>query len=245
LHDSQWEFEIKMKPWSAVKALPGQARKFRKEERSMQIHSNTKAQAKRSELFCSAVPDTHQTLANAVQSWLGPVLLNDKPLPVKSPKPAKPVKKVEPAKLAKKSSQEDIPPAVLAREAPLIAAARAGATSGLIEYIYRELLPGMARNLARGFRELYGACLDGEDIVQAGIEQVLRYQGRALQQENPVGYLLLAAQSGMLNYCQEQRCVIRVPREQQRSGVTVPKVLSLDAPLGEESDLTLLDLIPS
>jgi hypothetical protein len=129
------------------------------------------------------------------------------------------------------------------QQAQLVAAARLGETSGLIEHIYVEFLPGRAWKLARMFRDTCGACLDAEDIIQAGAEYMLYRLDNALQAVNPIGYLLHAAQFAMLHYCQEQRSSIRVPHTSQHRGVAVPTVVSLDAPLPGCEDLTLLDLV--
>lgn len=110
----------------------------------------------------------------------------------------------------------------------------------LIEYVYT-LLPARARRLARMFRETCGAVLDSEDITQAGIECAMRRLDKALLAVNPAGYLLHVAQFGMLHYCQEQRAPIRVPHVSQWRGRRVPVVLSLDAPLVEGEEMTLLD----
>jgi hypothetical protein len=132
-------------------------------------------------------------------------------------------------------------------QAQLIEAARLGETSGLVEYIFVELLPGRAVRLVNGFRDTYGAHLDAEDVAMAGIDRVLRSVDKALvQASNPIGWLLWSAQLEMLHYCQEQRSSIRVPNRTQsaRCGL-VPNVLSLDAPLNGCEDTTLLDLLPA
>src|SRR5262245_52210232 len=107
--------------------------------------------------------------------------------------------------------------------------------SELIEYVYTEELPGRAHRLARMFRESCGAVLDVEDIIQAGAVHLMHRQEQALQARNPVAYLIHAARFAMLEYCQEQRCAIRVPATSQRKyGARVPNMLSLDAPLVED-----------
>ncbi len=134
----------------------------------------------------------------------------------------------------------------LARETELIAAARLGETSGLVEYLYTEFLPVPARKLARMFRESCGAVLDVDDLIQAGAEQLLRRLDAALTVARcPIGFLKHAAQFAMLDYCQDTRSSIRVPARSQRNGKRGPEVLSLDAPLVDGEDLTLLDLLAS
>jgi DNA-directed RNA polymerase specialized sigma24 family protein len=129
-------------------------------------------------------------------------------------------------------------------EAKLVAAARDGETSGLVEYLYLHCLPAQATRLVKGFRDAYGARLDVDDVVQVGIEGVLRSLDRALSGANPVAWLRRAAQFRMLDYCEEARSLIRVPACSQRHGRGhVPYVASLDAPLAGTDDLTLLDLI--
>jgi len=93
------------------------------------------------------------------------------------------------------------------------------------------------------FRETCGACLDVEDIRQAGIEYVLRRLDQAVLAANPVGFLLHAAHYAMLHYCQEQRGPIRVPHIAQWRGARVPLVASLDAPLAGTDGLTLGDVL--
>lgn len=126
--------------------------------------------------------------------------------------------------------------------AQLIEAARRGEATGLVEYVY-SCLPGQAVKLTLMFRETCGARLEVEDLIQAGIEYVLRRLDRALQATNPVGYLIHAAKYAMLHYCQEQRGPIRVPCTSQWRGEEVPVVVSLDAPLNGYEDLALLDVL--
>lgn len=129
-------------------------------------------------------------------------------------------------------------------ETQLLEAARAGDGSGLVEYIFVELLPGRAVRLVNGFRDAYGAHLDAEDVVMAGIERVLRDLDKALAvAANPVAWLLKAAQMEMLHFCQETRSPIRVGQVAQWRGHKVPQVMSLDAPLNGCEDLTLLDVL--
>ena len=130
-------------------------------------------------------------------------------------------------------------------ETELVVAARAGETIGLVEYIYCERLRAVAGRLVRQFRESYGARLDVDDVQQVGIEYVLRALARALEPsvQKPIGWLLHMARLRMLDYCEEQRCPIRVPASSQRCGKRVPLVASLDAPLVAGEDMTLLDLL--
>ncbi|MGH2478051.1 MAG: hypothetical protein ACRDHW_00130 [Ktedonobacteraceae bacterium] len=132
-------------------------------------------------------------------------------------------------------------------QAQLIEAARLGETSGLVEYIFVELLPGRAVRLVKNFRDTYGAYLDAEDVAMAGIERVLRSMDKAMvQASNPIGWLLWSAQLEMLHYCQEQRSPIRVSASSQyHQGAVVPVVKSLDAPLIDGEEVTLLDLLPA
>lgn len=129
------------------------------------------------------------------------------------------------------------------REAQLIEAARRGEASGLVEYLYLEVLPWRARKLARLFRETCGAALDTEDIQQTGAECALRSLGRALRMQNPLSFLVHAAQHAMLHYCQEQRGPIRVPHVSQWRGALVPAVRSLDAVIPGTDELTLAEVL--
>jgi DNA-directed RNA polymerase specialized sigma24 family protein len=127
-------------------------------------------------------------------------------------------------------------------ECELVDQARAGETSGLVEYIYR-LLQARAVHLVRGFRAVYGVSLDTDDLAQEGIVRVLRSLGGALATDHPIARLLTAAQFRMLDYCEENRTAIRVPACMQRRGAVVPMVDSLDASIVGTDDLTLLDLV--
>src|SRR5258708_2529035 len=110
-------------------------------------------------------------------------------------------------------------------EAQLVAAARAGNTCPLIEYLYTEQLPGRAARLVNGYRMTYGARLEVEDVVQVGIEWVVREVNRALVVTNPVTWLLRVAQLHMLRYCSEGYSAIRVPASSQRKyGYRAPHV---------------------
>ncbi len=127
-------------------------------------------------------------------------------------------------------------------ESQLVEAARAGEVTGLVEYIYR-LLPARAERLVRRFQTDNRTRLDVADVVQEGIEQVVRDLHKGLLIDRPVPWLLVAAQHRMLHYCLEFRSVVRVPHSSQVRGAVVPWVQSLDAPLNGEDDLTLLDLL--
>jgi len=129
------------------------------------------------------------------------------------------------------------------QEAQLIEEARSGEASGLVEYLYLDILPWRARKLARLFRETCGATLDAEDIQQAGVECALRSLGRALLMQNPLSFLIHAAQLAMLHYCQEQRGPIRVPHVSQWRGARVPTVKSLDAVIPGTDELTLAEIL--
>jgi hypothetical protein len=131
-------------------------------------------------------------------------------------------------------------------ESQLIAAARAGESSGLVVYLYERCLMGRALRLVAGFRSAYGVRLDAEDVALVGVEQVLRKMEKALAEAmNPIAWLVHAAQMKMLAYCKEQRSVIRVPSSSQWYGKPVPYVASLDAPLAAGSDCSLLDVLSS
>lgn len=128
-------------------------------------------------------------------------------------------------------------------EQALLEVARQGDVSPLITYIYTEKLRPRAVKLAHNFQLTYGAHLDAEDIMGAGVECVLRGMQKALDQaRNPIGWLLWGAQLAMLHFCQETRSPIRVPASMQHVGRKVPAVFSLDAPLSEDGS-TLLDLV--
>jgi len=136
-------------------------------------------------------------------------------------------------------------------ETELVIQARAGETIGLVEYIYCERIRAMAGRLVRQFKDSYGVRLDIEDVMQVGIEHVLRGLERALAPDVriPIGWLLRIARLRMMDYCEEQRCPIRVPARSQRlskeqgRGRRVPTVASLDAPLVRGEDATLLDVL--
>ena|SRR6266498_3185725 len=139
-------------------------------------------------------------------------------------------------------------------ETELVIQARAGETIGLVEYIYCERIRMMAARLVRQFGDTYGTRLEVDDVQQVGIEHVLRSLDKALAPDVriPIGWLLHVARLRMLDYCEEQRCPIRVPARMQRpysSGgrkypaVRVPRVVSLDAPLVAGEDGTLLDVL--
>jgi hypothetical protein len=133
-----------------------------------------------------------------------------------------------------------------ALEAQLIEEARAGDISGLVEYLYECCLLVRARRLVRGFQWAYGAYLDAEDVAMEGVVRVMIDLDKALARPGHViGYLLHAAQLCMMNYCQEQRGIIRVPKTSQQKGHKVPVVASLDAPLPGTDDFTLLDVLPA
>ena len=128
-------------------------------------------------------------------------------------------------------------------ETQLIEAARAGDGSALVEYFFVKVLPGRAVRLVNGFRDAYGARLDAEDVLMAGVERVLRDLHKALAAANPIAWLSRAAQFEMLHFCQETRSAIRVGHVSQWRGHKVPQVASMDAPLSGADDLTLLDVI--
>jgi len=136
-------------------------------------------------------------------------------------------------------------------ENQLVIQARAGETAGLAEYIYCEQLRTRAARLVQVFQDTCGVYLDVDDVRQTGIEYVLRALQKAavLGRPNPIGSLLRGAWLAMQDYCEEQRCVIRVPARSQRKykqlgkGRQVPTVASLDAPLVAGSDVTLLDVL--
>jgi DNA-directed RNA polymerase specialized sigma24 family protein len=131
-------------------------------------------------------------------------------------------------------------------EAQLITAARAGETSGLVEYLYEHCLMGQALRLVNGFRSAYGVYLDAEDVTMEAMVYILRNLDKALSEAvNPVAWLLRVAKLRMLDYCKEQRGLVRVPARMQSKGVAVPAVLSLDAPLIDGEEFTLLDLLAS
>jgi hypothetical protein len=134
-----------------------------------------------------------------------------------------------------------------AREAQLVALARMGQTDELVEYVYSEMRVQAAR-LVRGFREAYGVNLDAEDVAMEAVVWLLRGEKlqRALSQsDNPIAWMLADAKPRMLHYCQEERCLIRVPAASQWRGKAVPRVCSLHAPLPGSEDLTLLDVLPA
>lgn len=127
-------------------------------------------------------------------------------------------------------------------ESELVELARAGMTTGLVEYIY-QLLPVRAARLAHTFLVNSGSRLDVEDIVQEGILEVLGEVWTAVSLRSPVGWLLTAAQHRMLHYCKENCSSIRVPHSSQFRGARVPWVDSLDAPIPGTDSLTLADLV--
>lgn len=134
--------------------------------------------------------------------------------------------------------------ALWAHQAQLIAAARQGETSGLIEHLYIDFLPARAHKLAHMFRDCSSSAPDVEDIIQVGALALVGCLETALSKgSNPVGYLMQTAQVRMLDFCKEQGSPIRVPAGSQRSGKRGPMVLSLDAALRGCEDLTLLDVI--
>lgn len=131
-------------------------------------------------------------------------------------------------------------------QAKLVAAARAGDGAALVEYLYSGFLMCQAAGLVATFRANSGARLDAEDVAMVGVEFVLSNLDQALRKNvSPVAWLLKFAKLRMLDFCEEQSSLIRVPARMQRRGRRCPAVLSLDAPLDGCEDLALLDLIPA
>lgn len=124
-------------------------------------------------------------------------------------------------------------------EIHLVDQARAGNTSPLIEYFYTRRLVRHAWRLKDRFE-----LVEVDDLIQVGIEAVLRRMNKALLMDNPCAWLQRTAQLSMLSYCSENCSLIRVPRTSQQFGKKIPVVRSLDAILHDGTEnLTLLDRI--
>jgi DNA-directed RNA polymerase specialized sigma subunit len=85
--------------------------------------------------------------------------------------------------------------------------------------------------------------LDFMDVIAAGNLRVVARIDAALQAPNPCGFLRQAAHGAMADYCAEKKTTIKVPARSYWRGKRAGTVLSLDAPLSYDSDLTLADLI--
>jgi RNA polymerase sigma factor (sigma-70 family) len=72
-------------------------------------------------------------------------------------------------------------------------------------------------------------CSEYEDFVSIGMEGVCKEAARALELENPLGYLIVCAKHSMID-------------ELRRRPEHTP--VSLDAPLADDSSLCLYDLLP-
>lgn len=131
-----------------------------------------------------------------------------------------------------------------AREAQLVDLARAGQADELIEYLYTHILPFQAHRLVERFR-LVGVQLDVEDLEMVGVEWALRTLDKALTMSRPVPWLCSVAVTQMLRYCKENASLVRVPVCMQYKAKRPPVVLSLDAPLRGQEDLTLADVLES
>lgn len=84
--------------------------------------------------------------------------------------------------------------------------------------------------------------IDVLDLVQAGNLRMMERLDAALEAANPVGFLITAARGAISNYSKEFQALIRVPHASWSRGVRV-RVVSLDAPLYDDSDVTLADVV--
>lgn len=106
-----------------------------------------------------------------------------------------------------------------------------------------EALPTIERIAARYSYTYNLHTLEAEDLAQIGCLEALEAMQRGIHAEgNKVRYLVAIARNAMLRYCGQHRTSITTPRKAR--GYYEPlSVLSLDAPLSDDSEQTLLDLL--
>jgi DNA-directed RNA polymerase specialized sigma24 family protein len=105
-----------------------------------------------------------------------------------------------------------------------------------------EALPTIER-LAHRYAYTYDLhTLEADDLAQVGCLEALEAMHKGRKGDNMVAYLVGVARFAMLRYCGQHRSLITTPRKAQ--GYYEPlAVLSLDAPLSDASDQTLLDVL--
>ena len=93
------------------------------------------------------------------------------------------------------------------------------------------------------YNALRGITLDPQDVAQEASMRAWQRMDKALAHPSPIGYLAKTIEGAMLTYCREGLSPIRVPNSMQSKGNAPPYVTSLDAPLANSSNVSLIDLI--
>lgn len=79
------------------------------------------------------------------------------------------------------------------------------------------------------------------DIIQAGCETLLLTVDRALWIENPLGYLVRAAQCEMMRACSSRNGLVKIPKRV----MTPYQFVSLDKPFEDPEGPTLAEMLPA
>jgi DNA-directed RNA polymerase specialized sigma subunit len=136
-----------------------------------------------------------------------------------------------------------LPKTTRSQEQALIEQARAGclgARQKLIESCLRYVMGVASYYASLRPEEAVG---DFMDVVATGNLSLARYIDAALASPNPCAYLRQAVRGAIIHHRIEQQNIIRVPYGSYRRGKRPPQVVSLDAPLFDESGVTLTDLV--
>lgn len=129
-----------------------------------------------------------------------------------------------------------LPELTRGEEAALVRRARVGDNQARRELV--ESCLEYVMRIAPRYAERAG--LDLLDVVQAGNLALVQYLDAALAAPNPCAHLRKAARGIIINYCREYTSIIRTPRTK---GTRAIHVKSLDAPLYDDDEVTLADLI--
>lgn len=129
-------------------------------------------------------------------------------------------------------------------ESELVERARSGDAQARIAFVEscQRYIHAVAARLANYYYSSRDVALDVLDIAQEGSLWLVEHMGKVLAHPTPCPYMRLSVRCIMLNYCKEHRSIIRTPRTK---GAAPHRVMSLDAPLHEGDDVTLLDLVAS